>query len=74
MCNQFFVFDAILLEDEDFFTNFVQVAGGVSLNTDGENIYLDYDSLSPYSLSCLFYWDDYSLFSKFHTIFKWDKK
>jgi hypothetical protein len=44
------------------------------LNTDGENIYLDYDSLSPYSLSCLFYWDDYSLFSKFHTIFKWNKK
>ena len=74
LCNQFFVFDSILLFDEDFFTNFIQVVNGVSILPDNNGIKLEYDTLTPYSLSCFFNWDEYKLFSRFHLVFRWEKK
>jgi hypothetical protein len=68
LCNHFIIFDSILLSDEDFFTNFLQVVNGVSVKTNGNNIYLDYDSLTPYSLSQLFECDDYQLFTRFNKV------
>jgi hypothetical protein len=66
---QFYIFHEEILNDVIFFTNFLQVVGGVSVESGEDNIKIDYDSLYHYSLIDMFYYDDYRLFSIFEKVF-----
>jgi len=67
LCMQFYFFHEVILNDTVFFTNFIQLVNGVSVELDN-GIKINYDSLYHYSLSDMFAYDDYRLFSVFERI------
>jgi len=64
----FYFFNDIMLNDTIFFTNFIQLVGGVSIESTESGFEINYDSLYPYGLLDMFAYDDYCLFSIFENI------
>ena len=69
MCLHFYVFHENLCRDTTFFTNFLQLAGGVSITSNENGADVDYEYLQFVCLMDMFRSNDYSLFSVFHYIF-----
>ena len=66
----FYIFHEIVLDDSIFFTNFLQIMGGVKVGIDiNNNLKLDYDSFQHYSIEDMFANDPYELFSIFYCIY-----
>lgn len=70
LCMQFFVFHEVILDDCVFFTNFMQLIGGASVEMLDDIVVVDYDHLQHYSLLDMFSNDDYQLFSVLHTVYQ----
>jgi len=67
----FLIFDEILLDNSIFFTNFLQIMGGVKVDVDENNgIKLNYEALQPYFIVDLFDNDPYGLYSVFHCVYE----
>lgn len=67
----FYFFHENLLNDSVFFTNFLQIVGGVKADFDkNNNLKINYDELQPYSLEDMFSNDPYQLFSVCLLIFQ----
>ena len=75
MCMHFYFFHEIILSDTVFFTNFIQLLDGFTIeNIEGHGFNLDFDNLQYYSLIDMFVNDNYQLFSIFETVYTWSKK
>lgn len=74
LCMQFYIFHEIIMSDTIFFTNFLQLVDGVSIESSPDGFNINYDSLYHYSLSDLFSYDQYCLFSIFERVCYWGKQ
>jgi len=75
LCMHFYIFHEILLSDSIFFTNFLQIMGGVKANFDEYGgLKIDENELQSYSLEDMFNNDPYQLFTIFIPVFQWGKK
>jgi len=74
LCKQIFVFDEIITNDTVFFTNFLQLVGGVSVNFENNKININFDELQHYCLTDMYSYDHYRLYTVFHDVYQWKKK
>ena len=74
LCTQIFIFNEIIVSDTIFFTNFIQISNGLSVNFENNAVTVDYNELQHYSLLDMYTYDQYQLYSVFHTVYQWKKK
>ena len=71
LCNQFYFFNEDVLSDQNFYTNFLQLTkSSVVLPDENDGFKIDYEYFQPYSLSDMFCWDEYRLFSRFVSVYQ----
>jgi len=69
LCTQIFIFNKIIVNDTIFFTNFIQLTEGASVNFKNDMMRISYDELQHYSLEDMYENDEYQLYTVFHSVY-----